>query len=89
MYTVVSVEDRLLRWFRTAVMRLAVLLPLAILLCRPVLSDDAGSQTPVPYRFLLVISDQWKDPASYLIEGAGEFQTIATLLMYDRFFRGE
>lgn len=35
---------------------------------------------PLPYRFLLVISDQWKDPASYLIDGGGEFQVVATLL---------
>ncbi|MDA2939024.1 polysaccharide deacetylase family protein, partial [Acidobacteria bacterium AH-259-A15] len=34
----------------------------------------------LPYRFLLVVSDQWKDPASYVIEGGGEFQVVATLL---------
>jgi hypothetical protein len=40
----------------------------------------AGNQSLLPYRFLLVISNQWNDPASYLIEGSGEFQTIVTLL---------
>ncbi len=34
----------------------------------------------LPYRFLLVISDQWKDPASYVIEEGGEFQTTVALL---------
>jgi hypothetical protein len=34
----------------------------------------------LPYRFLLVISDQWKDPASYVLEGNGEFPVIASLL---------
>lgn len=34
----------------------------------------------LPYRFLLVISDQWKDPASFVIEGAGEFPMVAGLL---------
>jgi hypothetical protein len=31
-----------------------------------------------PYRVLLVISDQWKDPRSFLVSG-GEFQTMVTL----------
>jgi hypothetical protein len=34
----------------------------------------------LPYRFLLVIGDQWKDPASRLIEAGGEFPVIVTLL---------
>ena len=38
------------------------------------------SKGPLPYRFLLVISDQWQDPASYLIEGRNEFQILVTLL---------
>ena len=33
-----------------------------------------------PFKVLLVIADQWKDPASYLIEGEGEFQDIVSLL---------
>jgi hypothetical protein len=32
-----------------------------------------------PYRVLIVISDQWKDPRSFLVGGGGEFQTIVTL----------
>ncbi|MEK7403752.1 MAG: hypothetical protein AAB225_01460 [Acidobacteriota bacterium] len=40
----------------------------------------AADLPPLPYRFLLVISDQWKDPASYVIEEGGEFQTIVALL---------
>ena len=32
-----------------------------------------------PYRVLLVISDQWKDPRSFLVSGGGEFQTMVTL----------
>ncbi|HLV86200.1 MAG TPA: hypothetical protein VKV39_04430 [Candidatus Sulfotelmatobacter sp.] len=32
-----------------------------------------------PYRVLIVISDQWKDPRSFLVSGSGEFQTIVTL----------
>src|SRR5512133_2245387 len=34
----------------------------------------------LPYRFLLVIGKQWKDPASRLIEAGGEFPVVATLL---------
>src|SRR6185437_13280676 len=32
-----------------------------------------------PYRVLIVISDQWKDPRSFLVTGGGEFQTLVTL----------
>src|ERR1700730_8292232 len=32
-----------------------------------------------PYRVLFVISDQWKDPTSFLVSGGGEFQTIVTM----------
>src|ERR1700691_3377529 len=32
-----------------------------------------------PYRVLLVISNQWKDPRSFLVSGGGEFQTMVTL----------
>lgn len=35
---------------------------------------------PVPYRFLLVIGNQWKDPSSRLIEAGGEFPIVVTLL---------
>ncbi len=40
----------------------------------------AAQQPPLPYRFLLVISGQWKDPASYVIDDGGEFQILAALL---------
>ena len=32
-----------------------------------------------PYRVLIVISDQWKDPRSFLVTGGGEFQTLVTM----------
>lgn len=32
-----------------------------------------------PYRFLLVVGDQWEDPSSFLIERSGEFQITAAL----------
>ena len=32
-----------------------------------------------PYRVLIVISDQWKDPRSFLVSGNGEFQTLVTM----------
>src|ERR1700748_3111018 len=31
------------------------------------------------YRVLIVISDQWKDPRSFLVSGGGEFQTLVTM----------
>jgi len=33
-----------------------------------------------PYRFLLVIADEWSDPASHIIEGTSQFATVAALL---------
>jgi hypothetical protein len=53
---------------------------LALVLFAPLAVGAADERQPLPYRFLLVISNQWKDPASYVIEGGGEFQVIATLL---------
>jgi len=47
---------------------------LAFLLC------SSTGRAALPYRFLLVISDQWKDPASYVIEAGGEFPVIVSLL---------
>jgi hypothetical protein len=32
-----------------------------------------------PYRVLLIISNQWKDPRSFLVSGNGEFQTMVTM----------
>src|SRR5512132_452660 len=60
--------------------RLRAILALPLLLFAPLVVQAADERQPLPYRFLLVISNQWKDPASYLIEGGGEFQVIATLL---------
>ncbi len=56
--------------------RLARVVLLAVFLASAV-ADAAGS---LPYRFLLVISDQWKDPSSKLIEAGGEFPGLVTLL---------
>jgi len=42
-------------------------------------AGSALGQNVKPYRVLLVISDQWKDPSSYLVADGGEFQTIVTL----------
>src|SRR6516162_5664731 len=42
-------------------------------------STPAASQQIKPYRVLLVISSQWKDPASFLVSGGGEFRTLVTL----------
>ena len=53
---------------------------LALVLFAPLAVGAADERQTLPYRFLLVISNQWKDPASYVIEGGGEFQVIATLL---------
>ena len=33
-----------------------------------------------PYRFLLVVGNQWEDDASFLVERSGEFQVTAALL---------
>src|ERR1700733_12299808 len=38
-----------------------------------------GAAQTKPYRVLLVISKQWKDPRSFLVSGGGEFQTMVTL----------
>jgi len=43
-------------------------------------AQPAAGAPPRPYRFLLVISGQWKDPASYVIEAGGEFPVIVSLL---------
>ena len=43
-------------------------------------SQERRQQQPLPYRFLLVVSDQWKDASSYVIEDGGEFQIVAALL---------
>lgn len=44
----------------------------------PTLASAAQVQLK-PYRVLIVISNQWKDPRSFLVSGGGEFQTIVTM----------
>ncbi len=53
-------------------------LPIA-LLCAAVGWASSASGA-LPYRFLLAVGDQWKDPASRLIEAGGEFPVLVTLL---------
>ena len=53
---------------------------LAVLVLAALEAKPASPPHPLPYRFLVVISDQWKDPASYLIEAGGEFPIIVGLL---------
>lgn len=60
--------------------RLMTLAGLGFVFCLSVLGEPPAGRPGLPYRFLLVISDQWPDPASYLIEGGSEFQVIVTLL---------
>jgi hypothetical protein len=43
------------------------------------LAIPASAET-LPYRFLLVIGNQWNDPASKLIEPGGEFAVVVSLL---------
>ncbi len=59
-------------------MRLAKLGVLALSLA--LAGGPLGARSGLPYRFLLVISDQWKDPASYVVEGGGEFPALVALL---------
>src|SRR5579863_4056597 len=56
--------------------RLIVLLLIVIPRVSP--GQTAATQWK-PYRVLIVISDQWKDPRSFLVSGGGEFQTIVTM----------
>ena len=53
------------------------LIPLLAVVAGCALRADCA---PVPYRFLLVIGNQWKDPSSRLIEAGGEFPVVVTLL---------
>lgn len=52
----------------------AASIPLLLALAIP------ASAAPLPYRYLLVIGNQWNDPASKLIEPGGEFPVVVTLL---------
>src|SRR5215471_11395300 len=49
-----------------------------ILVLVPMIASASDAQLK-PYRVLLVISDQWKDPRSFLVSGGGEFQTMVTM----------
>lgn len=40
----------------------------------------AAPQSALPYRFLLVVGDQWKDETSTLIDRPADFQVIAALM---------
>ena len=46
----------------------------------PASSIVKAAPDALPYRFLLVISDQWKDDASQLVQQSGDFQFLAALL---------
>ena len=56
--------------------RLSPALPLFLILAFTI----PAAARPLPYRFLLVIGDQWKDPASKLIDAGGTFPVVVTLL---------
>ncbi len=53
---------------------------LSIVLLCAVAGWASSASGALPYRFLLVIGDQWKDPASRLIDAGGEFPVVVTLL---------
>ncbi|MFB3826278.1 MAG: hypothetical protein ACE15B_05890 [Bryobacteraceae bacterium] len=57
---------------------MACLLRILFVLAAAALCAPAAG--PLPYRFLLVIGDQWKDPSSKLIEAGGEFPVVVGLL---------
>lgn len=41
---------------------------------------SAAESRPLPYRFLLVVGDQWKDDTSTLIDRPGDLQIVAALM---------
>lgn len=51
---------------------------LSVLILFTIISQSSAEQFK-PYRVLLVIGDQWKDPRSFLVSGNAEFQTIVTM----------
>src|SRR5512140_2220678 len=59
-------------------MRTFILRLMAVLILSPPIACVAQSE--LPYRFLLVISDQWKDDSSQLIQQPNDFQFLAALL---------
>ena len=46
----------------------------------PASSIVRAAPDTLPYRFLLVISDQWKDDASQLVQQPSDFQFVAALM---------
>src|SRR5215475_1869816 len=62
--------------WRSALSKLQIVLLFAVML--PQISWAVAK----PYRLLFVISNQWKDPRSFLVTGGGEFQTAVTMLKY-------
>ena len=52
---------------------------LLTLLASLLIPGSIKANDPRPYRILMVISEQWKDPRSFLIAEGGEFQTMVTL----------
>ena len=71
----------MVRWFAVAASRIPLgIFRFAILACAFLYCSCLADATEIkPYRVLLVISDQWKDPRSFLVSGGGEFQTMVTL----------
>lgn len=68
----------LLVWKRqTALLVIGTLFLTSVLLRAQTASEESDQ---LPYRFLLVISDQWDDPGSYILEGNNEFRLVAALL---------
>ncbi len=75
-----TLEPSILPIGRCAVLRPIAITLLGLLTCGLSPSQRPGGPSGLPYRFLLVIGDQWKDPASTVIEGGDEFNTAAALL---------
>ncbi|MDD8025094.1 MAG: hypothetical protein PHI34_01180 [Acidobacteriota bacterium] len=63
--------------FAAVVLMLWILAPAAVSATAPA---SAPAFAVKPYRVLLVIGDQWKDPTSSLIADGAEFQDLVTLL---------
>ena len=49
-------------------------------LCLTASARPSGDLQVKPFRVLLVIADQWKDPTSTLVSEGGEFQELVTIL---------
>lgn len=67
----------MLRQTHTAVLAAAIFLLTGVV---PLSAERPPSQLRLPYRFLLVVLDQWGDPGSFVIEDANEFRVVASLL---------